>query len=108
MSEYTIKDNLGREYLVEVEKIPEGDLDAQVILHKIKSPDDKCFTIEYQLSRRLLSTDQAPKSIDDYLRRKTKGIIVEGEITEDYIIEIKTVPEKRYPSKVKLKQHSAC
>ena len=109
MLEYIIKDNLGREYLVEAEEIPTSR-DARMFLHKIKDPNDKCFTLKYILSRSFLNTEQAPKPIEDYLFKKTKGIIVEGEITKDYIIEITTQTIKEYPPppKVRFKKHSSC
>lgn len=113
MYETKFKDNIGKEYLIEVEPVDCGSFDAKIFLSKIKAPDDKYFTFEFRLSRRLLSSECAPPSIEDFLIDKTREIIVEKKIAEDRIIDVLEVdkgiiPEKRiYKPEYKIKKHSS-
>lgn len=107
MSDFKFKDKLGKEYLIEVEPADCGSFDGKIFLYKIKAPDDKYFTFEFRLSGRLLSSECAPPSIEDFLIDKTREIIVEKKIAEDRIIEVRTVGQNIYKPEYKIKKHSS-
>lgn len=113
MYETKFKDKLGKEYLIEIEPIDCGSFDAKIFLSKIKAPDDKYFTFEFRLSRRLLSSECAPPSIESFLVDNTKKNIIEWEIAEDYIIPVLEVDkgiikkEKIYKPEYKIKKPSS-
>jgi len=82
---------------VQIEQIePNGGLDAEVYLFKVKGPDDTYFTYEFQFSGTLLNTapDQGGfangrDKIEEALK-KTKELINKGEY-RDLIIPRSTV-----------------